>query len=228
MPTSFPVRAFLVVGRASLRLKTASAVGAIDCFLRLANASSRHLRLLFRLVRTGICTPSSIRREPPFATIRPPIRGLMNARNFACGTRFHLSPRAGCRRLYFQPTRHNVGQWLFTAHSILRSASPVIAKSEHRCSRPRFAYGCEHRPLRLGEAIDCSLRLHYAFRRHPSCVGGWLAPLRLHSQTIFDGYTALRCQLATSVCFSDSSMPLTLHSELQSRIAILRHCASHP
>ena len=132
MPTSFQVRAFLVVGRASLRLKTASAAGAIDCFLRLANASSRHrscvtvsgalsaptrtnylwrlcctplstrhLRLLFRLVRTGICTPSSIRREPPFASIRPPIRGLMNAQNFACGTRFHLSPRAGMQTARF-------------------------------------------------------------------------------------------------------------------------------
>ena len=71
----------------------------------------------------------------------------------------------------FNPTRHNVAHWLYTAQSILRSAPPVIAKSEHRCSRPRFAYGCEHRPLRLGEAIDCSLRLHYAFRRHHSCVG---------------------------------------------------------
>ncbi|MDE7413933.1 MAG: hypothetical protein K2N05_09140 [Muribaculaceae bacterium] len=49
-------------------------------------------------------------------------------------------------------------------------------------------------PLRIATAsavgsIDCVLRLHYALRRHPSFVGGGLAPFRLWLQTIFEGCT---------------------------------------
>lgn len=49
--------------------------------------STRDLRLPFRLVRTGIRTPAFGRRKPPYATILPPLRRLMNARKFARGTR---------------------------------------------------------------------------------------------------------------------------------------------
>lgn len=144
MPTSFQVRAFLVVGRASLRLKNTAVVGAIDCALhslrhpqlpslaagllrlrslrlqtifdgyvlalrrhhsfvvvlaRFTPLSTRHLRLPFRLVRTGICTPFSNRREPPSAANLPPDRGLMNARKFAGGTRYIIRQGQVCSRL---------------------------------------------------------------------------------------------------------------------------------
>lgn len=156
MPTSFQVRAFLVVGRASLRLKNTAVVGAIDCALhslrppqlpslaagllrlrslrlqtifdgyvlalrrhhsfvvvlaRFTPLSTRHrlwrfalqrnLRLPFRLVRTGSCTPFSNRREPPSAANLPPDRGLMNARKFAGGTRYIIRQGQVCSRLLY-------------------------------------------------------------------------------------------------------------------------------
>ena len=61
--------------------------------------STRHLRLPFRLVRTGICTPFSNRREPPSASNLPPDRGLMNARKFAGGTRYIIRQGQVCSRL---------------------------------------------------------------------------------------------------------------------------------
>lgn len=53
--------------------------------------STRDPRLPFRLVRTGIRTPAFGRRKPPYATILPPIRGLMNARSLARGTRSFIA-----------------------------------------------------------------------------------------------------------------------------------------
>lgn len=48
----------------------------------------RNLRLLFRLLRTGICTPSSGRRTAAVRHHLPTHSGLMNARRLARGTRF--------------------------------------------------------------------------------------------------------------------------------------------
>ena len=62
-----------------------------------------NLRLPFRLVRTGICSPASNRREPPFATNLPPGRGLMNARCLARGTRLIYRRGQECRRQCFRP-----------------------------------------------------------------------------------------------------------------------------
>lgn len=113
------------------------------------------------------------------------------------------------------PAGANVGS--YKPHSVLR----LLPKSlQVRAS----LFSATQVPLRIATAsvvgaIDCALRLHYAFRRHPSCVGGWLAPFRLRLQTIFDGYTLantdtsvcdygvathpFRCQPDTSACFSD-------------------------
>lgn len=127
------------------------------------------------------------------------------------------------------------------------------SKSEHFWPRLRVA------PLRLKTAsavgsIDCALRLHYALSRHPSCVGGWLAPFRLWLQTIFDCYTLantdtsvcdygvatlpFRCQPDTSACFP-TRKDRHLHSVLlidlwslcsaknRSRAAIRHHPPTH-
>lgn len=76
----------------------------LRCRVRSHSSVPRNLRLLFRPVRTGICSPSSNRRTAAIrATILPPIRGLMNARRLARGTRsflalsgsMDLTPRAG-------------------------------------------------------------------------------------------------------------------------------------
>ena len=89
--------------------------------LAIPTRKHRHLHYVIHSAR------AAIRHHPPTHS------GLMNARIFACGTRFSFIARGRyADGSIFNPTRHNVAQWLFTAHSILRSASPVIAKSEHR------------------------------------------------------------------------------------------------
>ena len=109
------------------------------------------------------------------------------------------------------------------AMAFYRSIPPSISRPSPCQARATLVVGYASLHLRLTttavfRSIDCALRLHSALRRHPSCVGGWLAPFLLRSQTIFDGYTSLRCQPViafgallrkeTSVCFSGSSRPL--------------------
>lgn len=71
--------------------------------VRFAPLPTRNLRLPFRLVRTGICSPAYNRREPPFATNLPPGSGLMNARCFAGGTRLIYRRGQECRRQCYRP-----------------------------------------------------------------------------------------------------------------------------
>ena len=85
------------VGPLSLRLRQqtlfkgySNALSRHRSYVAVSGASlyplPRNLRLLFRLVRTGIFTPSSGRRTAAVRHHLPPIRGLMNARCLASGT----------------------------------------------------------------------------------------------------------------------------------------------
>lgn len=123
----------------------------------------------------------------------------------------------------YRPHPERVGHWHFTAHF----HSPLHSPSH--CQLRASLFSATQVPLRIATvadfgARDCALSLHYAFRRHPSKVGGWLAPLRLRLQTLFDGYILayaatsgyaygvgtlpFRCQSETYTCFSEPSMPV--------------------
>ena len=166
----------------------------------------------------------------------------MNARIFARGTRLIYRRGQERRRLDFQPRPARCRAMAF--YRSLRS--PLRAHSH--CQVRAFLVGgysslrLKTTAVRRGDRLRPPLAT--TLRNFPRslrvCYG--LHSLRL--QTAFDGYTLaiadtsgcacgvaslpFRCQLATSVCPSDLSMPLSLHSDLHSRIAILRHCASHP
>lgn len=83
----------------------------------------RNLRLLFRPVRIqASALRPPIGALPPSATILPPIRGLMNARSLARGTRFICRRGQVCRRLRLStPPGTWLLQWHLTAHSLSRS-----------------------------------------------------------------------------------------------------------
>ncbi len=173
---------------------------------RFTSLSTRNLRLLFRLVRTGICTPSSGRRTAA-GRHHPPAHKRTDERTvFSPWHSLHLSPRAECCRLrLFSPPGMCLSQWLLTAHSVSRlppqhrrlRASLVEVPLLSTSTNDRYGLRVERLflPARLclpdtAPASRCrSLRLH------------------LHSQTLFDGSASLRCQPETSACFSEPSMP---------------------
>lgn len=84
-------------------------------------APQRNLRLPFRLIRTGIFTPSYGRRTVASRHHPPTHRGLMNARCLARGTRFIYRRGQECCRLRLSsPPGMCLSQWLLTAHSVSR------------------------------------------------------------------------------------------------------------
>ena len=131
--------------------------------MRSNSNAPRNLRLLFRLVRTGICTASSGRRTAA-GRHHPPTRKKTDERTVISPWHsLHLSPRAVMLSAsIFLPTPNVSVAMAFDRSLRQPFASPVIADSEHRWSRFRFS------PLRLTTATafgarDCSLRLAYAY-----------------------------------------------------------------
>ena len=49
----------------------------------------------------------------------------------------------------------------------------IIVSSEHFIVGDYAALHCRLKTASAFGSIDCARRLHFAFRRHPSCVGGW-------------------------------------------------------
>ena len=202
---------------------------------RFTPLSPRHLRLPFRLVRTGIRSPASnrrtaaIRHHPPThkrtdeRTEFSPWHSLIFRRGQNVGGTFltvhrlrphhntplqgreDLSPSANGKGKIILPTR-NVEIAVFTDTPSVSRLRP--SHRQARASLFTAALCSAVNKDRCGLRVDrlrppSALRL----RRHPSCVGGWLAPFRLRLQTLFGGYVSLRCQPETSACYSGSSMP---------------------
>ena len=116
-----------------------------------------------------------------------------------------LSPSANGKGKIILPTR-NVELAVFTNTPSVSRLRPSLRQS--RASLFTAALGSAVNKDRFGLRVErlrppSALRL----RRHPSCIGGWLAPFRLRLQTLFGGYVSLRCQPETSACYSGSSMP---------------------
>lgn len=144
----------------------------LRCRVRFHSSVPRNLRLLFRPVRTGICSPSSNRRT---AAIRhhPPTHKRTDERTDISPWHSLVSRPIGQYELFakgsnvggfrYRPTR-NVAYAMAFDRSIRQSlASPVIAASEHfwprfRCSPLRLknaaSFGSRDYDLRL--AIRCS------------------------------------------------------------------------
>lgn len=187
---------------------------------RFTPLSTRNLRLLFRAANAGLLRFLLQSHGSHTSSLVPPThRGaaayvsrprqlsyiVCDADYTPLRGREDLSPPANGKGMIVLPTRE-CGVCRLYEHSLRQSlASSYIAKPEHFW--PRLC--CAPHRLKTATAfgtIDCALRLHSAFRRHPSCVGGWLAPLRLWLQTIFDGCTSSAVNPETSACFSGSSM----------------------
>ena len=89
--------------------------------------------------------------QPPSATILPPIRGLINARRLARGTRsfialsdsMDLPPRAGCRRL---PSSTPPGTWLLHWHL----TAQYVSRSHPQSSPTPSIFGRDSVALRFG------------------------------------------------------------------------------
>ena len=188
---------------------------------RFTPLSPRHLRLPFRLVRTGIRSPASNRHTAAIRHHPPSHRGLMNARSLARGTRFIF--RRGqdvggfdCRPLPERGLRYGFRPLIPSVACI-----PVIAGSEHFWPRLRCS------PLRLKTAsafgsIDCCLHsLQSSVTSLASCgfttastPCGHKLSSHFHSHFSPDtsgcaygvGFVPITVCPETSACFSEPSM----------------------
>ena len=89
--------------------------------MRSNSNAPRNLRLLFRLVRTGICTSSSGRRTAAGRHHSPTRKRTDERTVISPWHSLHVSPRAGCCRLsFFFPPRMCLSLWLLTAHCVSR------------------------------------------------------------------------------------------------------------
>ncbi len=83
------------------------------CRVRFHSSVPRNLRLLFRPVRTGICSPSSNRHTAAIRHHPPTHRGLMNARRLTPGSRFISRPFG---QYGFVAEGRNVGGFRYRPH----------------------------------------------------------------------------------------------------------------
>ena len=173
--------------------------------MRSNSNAPRNLRLLFRLVWTGICTLASGRRT---AAGRPhsPTRKRTDERTvFSPWHSLHLSPRAGklSASIIF-PTRNVSVAMAFDRsfpQSLASPTSPPPSIAVHGSCLPvnsdRYGLRVERLflPARLCFPDTVTQKRCRSLRLH------------LHSQTLFDDSASLLCQPETSACFSEPSMP---------------------
>ena len=151
----------------------------------------------------------------------------MNARTFACGTRFIYRRRQELSRLLYRPHPERGSHWSLTAHSVSRlhpqsSPTPSIAVHGYTSSAVNSDH-CGRRGDRLFPAVCPPL---YPDTAHTSrCRARMSAPTLTN---YIDGYTAFRCQLATSVCFSEPSMPVCFAPSYNRTDSIPKPRSSHP
>lgn len=134
--------------------------------------STRYLSLLFRLIRTGICTPSSNRREPPSPLNLPPKRNVMH------GVR--LSAERGLFALgasVYRSFRHEPrGSFRLCPSSLRLTARGVGDCRTFARTGKRLSLHCITRhPLRclLRQSLHfpfASRQLHFAQNRHTPCA----------------------------------------------------------